>query len=55
MVLVSKNEKCITICNGGSKLIIDSNHKLFERFSKMTHDEIKIEYLRLRKGGEFEK
>lgn len=51
MVLVSKNEKCITICNGGSKLIIDSNHKLFERFSKMTIDEIKIEYLKV-KGGE---
>lgn len=51
MVLVSKNEKCITICNGGSKLIIDSNHKSFERFSKMTIDEIKIEYLKV-KGGE---
>lgn len=51
MVLVSKNEKCITICNGGSKLIINSNHKLFERFSKMTIDEIKIEYLKV-KGGE---
>lgn len=51
MVLVSKNEKCITICNGGSKLIINSDHKLFERFSKMTIDEIKIEYLKV-KGGE---
>ena len=51
MVLVSKNEKCITICNGGSKLIINSNHELFERFSKMTIDEIKIEYLKV-KGGE---
>lgn len=51
MVLVSKNEKCITICNGGSKLIIDSNHELFEKFSKMTNDEIKNEYLKA-KGGE---
>lgn len=51
MVLVSKNEKCITICNGGSKLIINRNHELFERFSKMTIDEIKIEYLKV-KGGE---
>lgn len=51
MILVSKNEKCITICNGGSKLIINSDHKLFERFSKMTIDEIKIEYLKV-KGGE---
>ena len=51
MVLVSRNEKCITICNGGSKLIIDSNHELFEKFSKMTIDEIKNEYLKV-KGGE---
>ena len=51
MVLVSKNEKCITICNGGSKLTIDSNHESFEKFSKMTTDEIKNEYLRM-KGGE---
>lgn len=51
MVLVSKNEKCITICNGGSKLIINSDHELFEKFSKMTIDEIKIEYLKV-KGGE---
>lgn len=51
MVLVSKNKNCITICNGGSKLIINSDHKLFERFSKMTIDEIKIEYLKV-KGGE---
>ena len=51
MVLVSKNEKCITICNGGSKLIINSNHELFEKFSKMTIDEIKNEYLKV-KGGE---
>ena len=51
MVLVSKNKNCITICNGGSKLIIDSNHELFEKFSKMTIDEIKNEYLKV-KGGE---
>lgn len=51
MMLVSKNKNYITICNGGSKLIIDSNHELFEKFSKMTNDEIKIEYLRM-KGGE---
>lgn len=50
-ILVTKNNNCIMICNGGSKLIIDSNHKLFERFSKMTNDEIKIEYLKV-KGGE---
>lgn len=51
MILVSKNKNCITICNGGSKLIIDSNHELFEKFSKMTIDEIKNKYLRM-KGGE---
>lgn len=51
MMLVSKNKNCITICNGGSKLIIDSNHELFEKFSKMTIDEIKNEYLKA-KGGE---
>ena len=51
MILVSKNNDFITICNGGSKLIIDSNHELFEKFSKITIDEIKIEYLRM-KGGE---
>ena len=51
MVLVSKNKNSITICNGGSKLIIDSNHELFEKFSKMTIDEIKNEYLKV-KGGE---
>ena len=51
MVLVSKNEKCITICNGGSKLIINGDHKLFERFSKMTIDEIKIEYLKMKGKG----
>lgn len=51
MILVSKNKNCITICNGGSKLIINSNHELFEKFSKMTIDEIKNEYLRM-KGGE---
>ena len=51
MILVSKNKNYITICNGGSKLIIDSNHELFEKFSKMTIDEIKNEYLKV-KGGE---
>ena len=51
MILVSKNKNCITICNGGSKLIIDSNHELFEKSSKMTIDEIKNKYLRM-KGGE---
>ena len=51
MILVSKNKNYITICNGGSKLKIDSNHELFERFSKMTIDEIKIKYLKV-KGGE---
>lgn len=51
MILISKNKNCITICNGGSKLIIDSNHELFEKFSKMTIDEIKNKYLRM-KGGE---
>ena len=51
MILVSKNKNCITICNGGSKLIIDSKHELFEKFSKMTNDEIKNEYLKV-KGGE---
>lgn len=51
MVLVSKNKNYIIICNGGSKLIIDSNHELFEKFSKMTIDEIKNEYLKV-KGGE---
>lgn len=50
-ILVTKNKNCITICNGGSKLIIDSNHELFEKFSKMTIDEIKNKYLRM-KGGE---
>ena len=51
MILVSKNNDFITICNGGSKLIINSNHELFEKFSKMTNDEIKNEYLKV-KGGE---
>lgn len=51
MMLVSKNKNYITICNGGSKLIINRNQELFEKFSKMTIDEIKIEYLRM-KGGE---
>lgn len=51
MILVSKNNDFITICNGGSKLIINSNHELFEKFSKMTIDEIKNEYLKV-KGGE---
>lgn len=48
-VIVLKGKELITVVRGGSRLLINKNHKLFDKLIKLSTDEIKEFIL---KGGE---